>query len=190
MSDIEAEDLPADSDIEREAEGVSPLDAARDALARARVAARDKGFRPGAPVGRRKRRPADLGSGRHTGPGKDARDPALLGDQMDHLLIERGWKVDVAAGTVQGRWPQIVGAGIADHCIVGSFTDGVLTVQAESTAWRTQLEYLESSLLARIEEEVGPGVVTAIKFVGPKGPSWSRGRLRVHGGRGPRDTYG
>lgn len=132
---------------------------------------------------------ADVGTGRGAAR-RDGRDPGLLGDQLDRLLVDRGWQVDVAAGAVQGRWPQIVGPSIAAHCTVGSFTDGVLTVQAESTAWRTQLEYLESSLLAKIEADVGPGVVTAIRFVGPSGPSWKKGRLRVQGGRGPRDTYG
>ena len=45
------------------------------------------------------------------------------------------------------------------------------------------------ALLAKIAAAVGDGVVTSLKFVGPVGPSWRKGRYHVPG-RGPRDTYG
>ena len=48
---------------------------------------------------------------------------------------------------------------------------------------------LLSTVLARIEEQVGEGVVTEIVVQGPAGPSWKKGPLSA-GGRGPRDTYG
>ncbi|HEX5523063.1 MAG TPA: hypothetical protein VFX53_06435, partial [Pedococcus sp.] len=79
-------------------------DAAAAALARARAAAKAKGLRPGLrPIG--KRRPGVPESPRS----RDGRDPKLLGDQMDRLLLDRGWRVDVAVGSVMGRWPEIVG---------------------------------------------------------------------------------
>ena len=85
--------------------------AASAALARAREAARAKGLRPGSrPVQRR--RPQ---TGAFSSSGRDGRDPSLLGDQMDRLLLDRGWKVDVAVGSVMGRWPQIVGTDVAAH---------------------------------------------------------------------------
>lgn len=162
------------------------LDAARDALRRARIAARDKGFRPGGPV-RRKRQAADLGSGRGR---RDGRDPGAIADQLDRLLVDRGWQVDIAAGAVIGRWSAIAGAQVSQHAQPVSFEEGVLTLRAESTAWATQLRLLESTLFASIEREVGPDVVLAIKVVGPNSPSWIRGRRVAGGGRGPRDTYG
>ena len=57
------------------------------------------------------------------------------------------------------------------------------------TAWATQMRLLLSTVLARIETEVGAGVVTEIVVRGPGGPSWRKGPLSA-GGRGPRDTYG
>ena len=123
--------------------------------------------------------------------GQDAgRDPKLLGDQLDQFVVERGWVVDVAVGAVIGRWPQIVGPEIAQHCAPVDFVDGVLTVRADSTAWATQLRLLSSSLLTRLAEDVGEGTVAEIRVVGPGAPSWSRGQRRVQDGRGPRDTYG
>ncbi len=172
--------------IDGAAPDADDLAAAREALARVRKAAQDKGLRPGAPV-RRRRKAADVGTGRAP---RDGRDPALLGDQLDHMLLDRGWTVDVAAGSVMGQWPQIVGDDVAAHSKPISFEDGVLTVRADSTAWATQLRMLSSTLLGRVEEKVGHDVVTQLRITGPGAPSWSRGFRKAPGGRGPRDTYG
>lgn len=161
-----------------------PEDAAAAALARARAAARDKGLRPGLrPIARR--RPGSAASPRS----RDGRDPQVLGDQMDRLMADRGWKVDVAVGSVMGRWPEIVGQEVAQHCTPVTFEFGVLTVRADSTAWATQMRLLSSTIMGRLEGEVGKGTVTELKVVGPSAPSWSRGPRRTQG-PGPRDTYG
>lgn len=166
-------------------EGIDPAqEAPAAALARARAGARAKGLRPGSRP-RRSRR--DVPAERRGGEG---RDPMLLGDQLDALVTERGWKVDVAVGAVLGRWPSIVGAEIAQHCAPVEFDLGVLIVRADSTAWATQLRLLGSTLLGRLAAEVGEGTVSEIRVVGPSAPSWSRGSRRVQDGRGPRDTYG
>ncbi|MGL5927378.1 MAG: DUF721 domain-containing protein [Dermatophilaceae bacterium] len=154
------------------------------ALARARAAARSRGLRPGLKPRRRVR---DVPVSQR---GDAARDPALLGDQLERFVAERGWQVDVAVGAVVGRWPQIVGAEVAEHCVPADFVDGVLTVRADSTAWATQLRMLRTSLLGRLAEEVGEGTVTELRVLGPGAPSWSRGARRAQDGRGPRDTYG
>jgi predicted nucleic acid-binding Zn ribbon protein len=162
-------------------------DAAAAALARARASAADKGLRPGMKP-RKRRRP--VGEPTLSGSARDGRDPALLGDQLDRLLLDRGWKVDVAVGAVMGRWPEIVGPDIAAHVIPVTFDEAVLTVQADSTAWATQMKLLASRVLARIEEEIGVGAVTELKVLGPSAPSWRRGARRSPDSRGPRDTYG
>ena len=159
-------------------------EAAAAALARARAAAKAKGLRPGL---RPRRRVKDVPVGERSGTG---RDPKLLGDQLDQFVTERGWVGDVAVGAVIGRWSQIVGPEIAQHCAPLDFVEGVLTVRADSTAWATQLRLLSSSLLTRLAEEVGEGTVGEIRVVGPGAPSWSRGSRRAQDGRGPRDTYG
>ncbi|MEP7036560.1 MAG: DciA family protein, partial [Actinomycetota bacterium] len=124
----------------------------------------------------------------HGGAGS-GRDPSLLGDQMDRLLVDRGWKVDVAVGAVMGRWATIVGDDVAGHCTPVTFADGILTVRADSTAWATQLRLMSSSILGRLEAEVGKDTVTELRVQGPSAPSWTRG-LRKSTGPGPRDTYG
>lgn len=166
------------------------MDLVRRALEEARGAAREQGKNVG--HGRTSPPPRRTGPSsrrRWSGPGPDARDPQPLGAATSDVARSRGWGGRVAEGAVFGRWREVVGAQIADHAIPASLTEGVLTVTAESTAWATQLRMVQAQLLAKIAAAVGDGVVTAVKIVGPVGPSWSKGRLRVQG-RGPRDTYG
>lgn len=190
MSEEDPESVdPPDADEEPEvpADDETAMEAVRDALRRARISAREKGFRPGSPARRRARKAGDLGTGRARDNG---RDPAAIGDQLDRLLVDRGWQVDVAAGSVMGRWNEIVGDAVAAHAQPVSFTGGELTVRADSTAWTTQLRLLSSTLLGNFEQAVGPDVVESLRIVGPNAPSWKKGPRTVRDGRGPRDTYG
>ena len=162
------------------------LDAAAGALARARARAAEAGLRPGSPARRQRR----VGHGAEVKGRRDGRDFALIGDQIESLVTDRGWEVDVAAGSVMGRWGAIVGAEVAAHTAPVSFEDGILTIRCDSTAWATQLRLMASTLLQRITADVGEGVVLELSIVGPSAPSWKRGPRRVSDGRGPRDTYG
>ncbi|MGC9666998.1 DUF721 domain-containing protein [Planosporangium sp. 12N6] len=133
------------------------------------------------------------GSGRrlrgYSGPGPDPRDPQTLASVLERLVKARGWQRPTAEATVFGAWERVVGPDIAAHCRPVKLEDGELTVEAESTAWATQLRLLAGKLLSRIAGEVGNGVVKKLHIHGPAAPSWSRGPRRVRG-RGPRDTYG
>ena len=142
---------------------------------------------------RRKAATGDGGTGRrlrgYSGPGPDPRDPQPLGAVLAKLVKARGWQQPAAEARVFGEWEKVVGADIAAHCRPVKLESGELTVEAESTAWATQLRLLAARLLARIAGEVGNGVVTRLHIHGPAAPSWQRGPRRVRG-RGPRDTYG
>jgi predicted nucleic acid-binding Zn ribbon protein len=88
------------------------------------------------------------------------------------MAKDRGWTEKLNGGEVFSRWSALVGPDVAEHTQPISLTDGELTVQADSTAWATQLRLLQRQLLA-----------------GPSAPSWRHGNRHVPG-RGPRDTYG
>lgn len=188
--DVTAPEGSASAQTSPEAHGEveDPLAAAADALARARANARSRGLRPG--QGERRRPGAPSLTERRSGTGDGAaRDPRLVGSEVDRLLSAHGWNADVQVGAVMGRWPSIVGEEVAQHVQPLGFDGTVLTVQADSSAWATQMKLLTNSVLARIEAEVEAGVVTEIVVRGPATPSWRKGRLRTKG-RGPRDTYG
>lgn len=136
---------------------------------------------------RRGRPPSDPAD--WSGPGPGARDPVPAGSALDGLVALGGWGDQLSVHAVTGRWDEIAGPAVADHSHVESFTDGVLTVRCDSTAWATQLRMLVPTLLERLRAEVGGGVVRTVEVKGPDAPSWVRGPRRVKG-RGPRDTYG
>ena len=178
-----------ESDKPDEGEDADGADAVRSALGRARAAARAKGLVAGRrpPGGAARRRVA--GAPR-SGPGPDGRDPQGFGASISRLVTERGWQTPVAVGGVIGRWDQVVGSGVAAHCVPESFEESVLVIRTDSTAWATQMRLLAPTVLARLTEELGSGVVQRLVVKGPSGPSWKRGPRRAAGGRGPRDTYG
>jgi predicted nucleic acid-binding Zn ribbon protein len=158
-----------------------PSDVARAALEAARAAA---AARP-QPTRRRIAGPRRKWSGAH--PGAD--DPQPLGRLVDSLVSEQDWSQHTKVGSVFGRWNILVGDDIAAHCAPRSLTEGVLLIEAESTAWATQLKMLAPSILAKLRASVGGDVVTRLRVVGPTAPSWKKGPRSVRG-RGPRDTYG
>jgi predicted nucleic acid-binding Zn ribbon protein len=184
-------DVPDGSDGPDGSDAPDDLDlaagAARQALARVRAVAQARGLRPGLPPRSRRRRVP--GEPPRPGASTTDRDPQELGLGLERLVAERGWQVDVAVGGVLGRWSRVVGPQVSGHCAPESFREGVLLVRADSTAWATQVRLLVPTLLRRLAEELGEGVVVQVQVRGPAGPNWQRGRRAVQG-RGPRDTYG
>jgi predicted nucleic acid-binding Zn ribbon protein len=143
-----------------------------------------------------RRRRADGPSGvRRSGPSRpsgahpDERDPQTLDASLERFVADQGWGTELRVHGVFGRWSAIVGREVAEHCTPESYADGRLVVRTDSTAWATQLTLLAGTLVKRLNEELGDETVRVIDVVGPRGPSWKKGRLRVKG-RGPRDTYG
>lgn len=157
---------------------------AHEALNRAKAAARSRGVRPGQTKAR-----ILAPEARRSGPGRDGRDPKLFAETLSSLLAQRGWVQEVSVGGVIGRWREVVGDEIADHCTPETFENKALLVRADSTAWATQLRLLTPQLLHRLAAEIGDGVVEEVTVLGPVGPSFRKGR-RVVQGRGPRDTFG
>lgn len=138
---------------------------------------------------RRRKRPVPPDEQRWSGAGSDERDPALLSASIDKLVGDRDWEDTLRKAGIPARWPQLVGAEIADHCRPERLEAGVLTCVAESTAWATQIRLLAPTILSRLRAELGGGVVAQLRVHGPTAPDWRHGPLRVTG-RGPRDTYG
>ncbi|UGT40489.1 DUF721 family protein [Nocardia yamanashiensis] len=167
------------------------VDLARRALEEARAAARAAGKSVG--QGRASPRKGGVRALRRrsgwSGAHPDERDPQSLSSLTMKQAKGRGWSGKVAEGTVFGRWAAVVGEDIASHAQPISLENGILSVQAESTAWATQLRMFQSQILAKIAAAVGNGVVTQLRINGPTAPSWRKGERHIKG-RGPRDTYG
>ena len=145
------------------------------------------GYRSANPgsVPRRRRR------GQRPVPRRGDRDDAMpLAAALGDLVDQQGWTDQLAASRVFTDWASIVGPDIAQHSLVEGFADQVVSVRADSSAWRKELQLLAPRIVARLNEELGHGSVLRIDVRGPEAPSWKHGKRTVRGGRGPRDTYG
>ncbi|MEW2220854.1 DciA family protein [Streptomyces sp. NPDC006990] len=164
----------------------SGVDLARVALRAAKEQARARGAEA------QQRRQARRGGGLRSGARRDGRDPLPLGAAVSRLIAERGWETPAAVGGVMGRWPQLVGQEVAQHCEPQRYDEEerTLLVRCDSTAWATQLRLLAPRLVARLNEDLGQGTVRMIKVRGPEAPRKGYGPLRAPGSRGPGDTYG
>ncbi|WP_243714608.1 DUF721 domain-containing protein [Actinomadura bangladeshensis] len=152
----------------------SGIELAREALAQAKADALKRGTLPGQHGKRR-------GGGhvvRVRDPGRGG-DPKLFGAAIRDLMASRGWEQRAAVGGVFGNWAGIVGPDLAEHTRPDHFEDGVLTVAADSTTWATQLRLLSSTLVRRLNEELGHGTVRRVKVVGPSSGPRRTGAWRV-----------
>ena len=190
MSDDVPGDAPEVEGHDARPQGGSPDEGSHDdgglELARALTRA-TAGRMPRSSAPRKRSRSRSQAPGPAAG---DDRDPQMLDAVVRRLVDDHGWELDLRVHGVFGRWPELVGAEVAQHCRPESFAEGRLVVRADSTAWATQLRLLAATVLKRLNEELGHDTVTLIEVLGPHGPSWKRGPRSVKGGRGPRDTYG
>lgn len=176
------------TDSENEPSGL-PLkgpDLVREAFAKAKEDARARA----AAAGRGTRRADRVSAREASRTARAAGDPMALGSAVSDLLSARGWQAQAASASVLSRWEELVGPQVAAHSRPTRLRDGELVIEAESTAWATQLRLLSRTLTTKLREQLGPDVVRTLVVRGPSGPDWRHGALRVTGGRGPRDTYG
>ena len=126
------------------------------------------------PDGRRARRPYDV---------------PRFGAIVSREIEQRGWAEDMARGWVMNHWEELVGEKIAQHTKVEMIKEQKVFITCDSTAWATNLKYMQTTILQSIAERIGPNQIVGLRIFGPKPPSWKKGKLHVKG-RGPRDTYG
>ena len=161
-------------------------------LARSIARSLARGRRPAPRNPRYRPRVSPRSSGAHP----DDRDPQTLDATIGRLIGQQGWGTDVRVHGVFSRWDAIVGREVAQHAKPVSYQRGEdgeggrLVVQADSTAWATQMRLLAPTVVRRLNEELGHGTVTVIDVQGPNVPNWRKGLRSVRDGRGPRDTYG
>lgn len=120
---------------------------------------------------------------------KNTRRYESLGNIVNREVVRRGWTEKISHGWITANWSTVAGDYLGEHSRIRMIKDTTLFLECDSTAKASELRYLQTELLSRIAQHVGPDVITAVKIFGPQPPSWRHGPLHVKG-RGPRDTYG
>jgi predicted nucleic acid-binding Zn ribbon protein len=93
-----------------------------------------------------------------------AREPQRLGASLDRVARRFGARSAGGMTNVFARWPEIVGAAAAAHATPVRLSGTTLHVQVDHAAWATQLAHLEATVLGRLDEVAGAGVVTAVRY--------------------------
>lgn len=114
---------------------------------------------PGAPRPRRRGRMS-----RPRVPGEEG-PPVRVSDALAEVGRELGLPAPGVLGPLYARWPEVVGASVAEHARVGSLRRGVLTIAVDAAPWATELRHLEDELRARVAGIVGDGVVERVRVV-------------------------
>ncbi|MFT8639509.1 DUF721 domain-containing protein [Bifidobacterium sp.] len=120
--------------------------------------------------------------------GKPGRDPNRLGGVLEQIAEQSHWVPHLKIAQLERNWNDVVGPAIASHSHVVSYNRGILTIQASSTVWATQLSYLIPQLQDTIAERLEGLPIERIEVTGPHSYSFRRGKFDIPG-RGVRDTY-
>lgn len=137
----------------------------------------------------RRRRVRSTAASDENQPFTAGRDPHGLGDVLDSLTRDAGWAPQLARADLARTWEVVAGDETARHTRPVALDNGLLTVQADSTAWAKQLQLMRAHVLSEIIRRFPEAGVESIRFLGPDVPSWKWGPRAIPG-RGPRDTYG
>lgn len=141
-----------------EAPPAGGADLARQALAAARLAAKNRPRQP-AP---KKRRP--------TMRREDSRDPNKVTTVLKQLVAAYGWETSAAGGTVMDRWPEIAPALAAGGNVVPVAFDAdrkILSLRPSSPAFATQTRLTTKTLIERINTVMGGQVVEGLRVLPP-----------------------
>ena len=90
-------------------------------------------------------------------------NPRPLRQGLERLLGGLGAPEIDAVATLVERWPEVVGPELASRVRAVAVRGSELVVRVEDPAWASQIAWLESQLLERITDLVGPGRITAVK---------------------------
>ncbi|WP_121056726.1 DUF721 domain-containing protein [Microbacterium telephonicum] len=145
-----------------------------------------RGLEPSKAAKRRKRRRTDDDENQ---PFTAGRDPKGIGDLISDLTRQSGWDSQLAQEDLVMQWADAAGEETARHASPVALSEGLLTVQCDSTAWAKNLQLMRSAIVTELARRFPDAGVKNIRFIGPDVPSWTWGPRAVPG-RGPRDTYG
>jgi predicted nucleic acid-binding Zn ribbon protein len=88
--------------------------------------------------------------------------PRPLGAALDELTA--GLAPATTLARVQARWPQAVGATIAEEAEPISEREGVVTIACRSAVWAQELDLLGPDLVTRLNELLAePGAAAPVR---------------------------
>ena len=98
--------------------------------------------------------------------------PQEVSRGLDRVLRSLGAPSVDAIGSLFEDWPALVGERVAAHVRPLRLSDTTLVLGVDEPGWATQVRWMATELLSRLEAGLGPGVVTAIdvRMEAPRDP--------------------
>ncbi len=82
----------------------------------------------------------------------DVNDPVPITASLDSIMKSLRGTDRIQIGGVFGRWVDAVGENVAAHVRPVRLDQGVLTVEADDSAWATQVKFLSGTITTRLAE--------------------------------------
>ncbi|HUW04041.1 MAG TPA: DUF721 domain-containing protein [Acidimicrobiales bacterium] len=89
--------------------------------------------------------------------------PRRMGDHLDRVLRGLGAPDVDTIEVVFDRWETVVGSTLAERSRPAAIDGAELVIVVDEPAMASHLGYLESNLVERLGELLGPGRVTSIR---------------------------
>ena len=93
----------------------------------------------------------------------DPPDPRPVSDSLDRVVSSLGVPRASTLSRVFASWEELVGDAIAAHSRPRSLRGGSLVVAVDEPVWATQLTWLETDLVIRLNEVLGEGQIERIE---------------------------
>ncbi|MFD0704541.1 DciA family protein [Alloscardovia venturai] len=108
--------------------------------------------------------------------GQPGREPLALGIALEAITGNPLWREKMTTAKLFGKWSDIVGENFARNSRVSSYMSGILTIQAQSPAWATQLSYMTEPIKTKIKEVIPSLDIQEIRITGPQPEPFKRKR--------------
>lgn len=87
-----------------------------------------------------------------------------IGSIIETMVSRLGIKKQLKRAQVVTDWPDIVGDRIASETKADRIRNTILFVSCSTPMWAQELGLLKPTIIKKIRERVGPGIVTDIRF--------------------------
>lgn len=88
----------------------------------------------------------------------------VLKDILKRVLREQAFGGDIEAYRVFSEWEKIVGQRVAAHTRPARLAGRLLYVEVDDHLWLSQLKYMKTDMMRRINLAIKPGLFEDLKF--------------------------
>ena len=97
--------------------------------------------------------------------GRSVGPPTVLHGLLDAAVEDLGIEQKLVECRARMAWEEAVGASLAQHTSPLRLSKGYLEVAVPSAVWRTQLNFMQRDIAARINELLGGKVIKGLKLL-------------------------